>query len=180
MTAIRQPTMSATTQYGHLPASNPQQTSMNQAPPEFLQAQWFFPIFAIMWVSSSALLSILGGWTSLAGKFRAKQRADGKRFRFVSGSMGARVFPVSYGGCLFVTVNEAGFGVSILFPFRLLSPPLFIPWSQVASAETKRFVLVNRAVVRLHGRWPVISIRGAAGKCIVDAYARAQISVKVA
>jgi hypothetical protein len=127
-----------------------------------------------------ALLSMLGGWTSLAGEFRATQRADGERFRFVSGSMGTRVFPVSYGGCLFVTVNETGFGLSILFPFRFLSPPLFIPWSQVASAETKRFFLVNRAIVRLHGRWPAISVRGAAGKCIVDASASQQINVKVA
>jgi hypothetical protein len=130
-------------------------------------------MFALMWVSISALLSVLGGWTSLAGEFRAPHSIGGQRFRFVSGSMGARVFPVNYGGCLFVTVNETGFGLSILFPFRLLSPPLFIPWSQVASVETKRFFLVNRASVRLHGRWPTISVRGAAGKCIVDAYARA-------
>ncbi len=142
-------------------------------PPEFMQPQWFFPMFALMWLGISALLSVLGGWNRLAGSFRATQRADGRRFRFVSGSMGARLFPVSYGGCLFVTVNETGFGLSILFPFRFLSPPLFIPWSQVASAETRRFFLLNRAIVRLHGRWPAISIRGAAGRCIVDAYAHA-------
>ena len=141
-----------------------------------MQPQWFFPMFALMWVSISALLSMLGGWTSLAGEFRATQRTDGQRFRFVSGSMGARVFPVNYGGCLFVTVNETGFGLSILLPFRLLSPPLFIPWSQVASAETKRFLFVNRAIVRLRGHWPAISVRGAAGKCIVDAYAGASKS----
>ena len=137
-----------------------------------MQPQWFFPMFVLMWVSICALLSMLGGWTSLAGEFRATQRTDGQRFRFVSGSMGAPMFPVSYGGCLFVTVNEAGFGLSILFPFRPLSPPLFIPWTEVVSAETKRFFFVSRAVVRLHEHWPAISIRGAAGKSIVDAFAR--------
>ena len=145
-------------------------------PPEFMQPKWFLPVFALMWVGISALLSILGGWTSLAREFRATQRTDGQRFRFVSGSMRARVFPVNYGGCLFVTVNETGFAVSILLLFRILSPPLFIPWSEVASAQTKGFFLVNRAVVRLRGRRPAISVRGAAGRCIVDAYARASRS----
>lgn len=146
---------------------------MNQAtPPEFMQPQWFFPMFALMWVSICALLSMLGGWTSLAGAFRATQRTDGQRFRFVSGSMGARMFPVSYRGCLFVTVNEIGFGLSILFPFRPLSPPLFIPWKEVASVDAKRFFFVSRAIVRLHRHWPAISIRGTAGRSILDAFAR--------
>lgn len=144
---------------------------MNQAPPpEFMQPQWFFPTFALMWIGISALLSKVGGWKNLAGEFRATQPTNGQRFRFVSGSMGARRFPVSYRSCLFVTVNETGFRLAIFFPFRFWSPPLFIPWTEVAAAETKRLFFVNRAIVQLHGRWPAISIRGAAGKSIVDAY----------
>jgi hypothetical protein len=135
-------------------------------------------MFALMWVSICVVLSILGGWRSLAGEFRATQCTDGQRFRFVSGSMGTRKFPVSYGGCLFVTVNDLGFGLSILFPFRPLSPPLFIPWTEVASAETKRFFFVSRAIVRLRGHWPAISIRGTAGKSIVDAFARVSKSTR--
>lgn len=150
---------------------------MNQAtPPEFMQQLWFFPMFVLIWVGVCAVLSMLGGWTSLAGEFRARQRTDGQRFRFVFGSMGSRKFRVSYGGCLFVTVNETGFGLSVLLPFRPLCPPLFIPWTEVVSAETRRLFFVNRAIVRLHRHWPAISIRGAAGKSIVDAFARASKS----
>ena len=141
-------------------------------PPEFMQPQWFFPLFALIWAGISVLLSVLGGWASLTAQFRATQRVEGERFRFVSGSMGAPVFPVSYGSCLFVTVNELGFGLSILFPFRLFSPPLFIPWAQVASVETKRIVFMSRVVVRLHDRWPTISLRGGAGTRILEAYGR--------
>ncbi len=146
---------------------------MNQAPsPEFIQPEWFFPVFVLMWVSICALLSMVGGWMSLATEFRATQRAEGQRFRFVCGSMGVRLLPVNYGGCLFVTVNDTGFRLSILLPFRLLSPPLFIHWKDVASVETKRFLFVSRAIVRLHRHWPAISIYGAAGKSVADAYAR--------
>ena len=137
-----------------------------------MQPQWFFPMFALMWVCISALFSMLGGWMNLAGEFRARQGTEGQRFRFISGSMGIRLFPVSYGSCLFVTINGTGFGLSILFPFRFLSPPLFIPWTAVASVETKRFFFMSRAIVRVHGHWPAMSIRGAAGRSIVDTYDR--------
>ena len=138
-----------------------------------MQPQWLFPMFALMWVGICALLSMLGGWTSLAGEFRATQRTDGQRFRFVSGSMGSRMLPVSYGGCLFVTVNEIGFGLSLLFPFRPLSPPLFIPWTEVASAETKRFFFREVAPsFGFTGTGQQYRSVGAGGKSIVDAFAR--------
>lgn len=111
----------------------------NSTPLVFLQPQWFFPLFALMWVAISFLLSQTSGWSKLAAQFKSKQVAEGEQFRFVSGSMGIRPFPVSYGGCLFLTVNEVGFRLSLLFPFRLFCPPLFIPWKAVESVEQKRF-----------------------------------------
>ena len=118
------------------------------------------------------MLAILGGWASLATYFRANGPVQGERFRFVSGSMGARFLPVSYGSCLFLTVNETGFRVAILFLFRLLSPPLFIPWKAVASVEPKRFLFFRYTVVHLRDQWPRISIRGTAGREIELAYGR--------
>ena len=111
--------------------------TVNQpAPPWLLEPQWFFPFFALFWFTVTALLAILSGWRSLATYFRTEAPVEGEQFRFVSGSMGARFFPVSYRNCLFVTVNETGFGLSILALLRLLSPPLFIPWEAVASVES--------------------------------------------
>ena len=139
--------------------------------PEFMQPQWFIPFFALVWAGITGMLAVLGGWSSLATTFRAQQPAQGERFRFASGSIGARLLPVSYGGCLFITVNEEGFGLSILFPFRLLSPPLFIPWRDVKSVEPKQFLLSRYTVVRLRNHWPNISLRGAAGERMRQAYA---------
>ena len=136
----------------------------------YMQPEWFFPLFAVMWLAISGSLSGIGGWFSLARTLRALEPASGRRFRFVSGSMGAKIFPVSYGGCLFVTINSKGFGLALLFPFRFLSPPLFIPWSQVESVETRKFLFVDRTVVGIRDQWPLVSIRGAAGRCLDETY----------
>jgi hypothetical protein len=146
---------------------------LNQTqPPWFLEPQWFFPFFVLIWLGVSGLLALVSGWWSLATHFRTEDSVQGGTFRFASGSMGARLFPVHYGNCLFVTVNENGFGLAILFLFRMFCPPLFIPWSAIASIEPKRFLLFSYTLVRLREQWPTISLRGSAGREIEQAYAR--------
>jgi hypothetical protein len=141
--------------------------------PTYMEPQWFFPMFAVMWFGITGLLAHVGGWASLASTFRATQPAIGERFRFVSGSMGAKFFPVSYGGCLFFAVSDTGIHLSILFPFRFLSPPLFIPWSQVESVTPKRFLFSRYTSIRVCDQWPTISVRGNASKFINEVYTRA-------
>src|SRR5580704_5661625 len=95
--------------------------------PAVMQSEWFFPLFVLWWLFLTGLLAYFGGWTSLAGRLRADGPdvpVDGKRFRFASGSLGRRFFPVSYGNCLFVVVAPQGLRLSIFLPFRFLSPPL--------------------------------------------------------
>jgi hypothetical protein len=142
-------------------------------PPWLLEPQWFFALFVLLWAGVTGLLAILGGWASLATYFRADGPVQGDRFRFVSGSMGIRFLPVNYGNCLFVTVNDAGFRLSIFFLFRIFSPPLFIPWKAIASIETKRFLFFYPyIVVQLQDQWPRISIYGGAGRRIAQAHGR--------
>lgn len=141
--------------------------------PELLEPQWFIPAFAVMWLVIGGLLSLLSGWWSLASRFAAVDTIPGERFRFVTGSMGVRFFPVNYGNCLFVTVNDEGFRLAILFVFRFLSPPLFIPWARVESVVEKRFLFMRYAVIRVRDNWPTLSFYGKAGKRILETYARA-------
>lgn len=141
-------------------------------PPELLEPQWFIPAFALIWFGISGLLSLLSGWGSLASRFPAEEEIQGERFRFVSGSMGLPFFPVNYGNCLFLTINERGFRLRILFPFRFLSPPLFVPWASIDSVVEKRFLLMRYAAIRIRENWPVISFYGKAGKRILEVYAR--------
>jgi hypothetical protein len=134
---------------------------------------WFIPVFVVFWLVITGLLSILGGWYTLSKQFQTSASIDGQRFRFASGSFGRYPFPVTaYGNCLFVTVADTGLRIAILFPFRFLSPPIFVPWEAVAAVESKTFLFFKYCVIRLRRGWPAIAIRGAAGGVIADMFAR--------
>jgi hypothetical protein len=137
------------------------------------QPQWLVLFVALVWVVISGLLALLGGWLRLATAFRAEEQVDGEKFRFVSGSLGVRALPVRYNNCFFLTVNDSGFRLSIVLLFRLFCPPLFIPWRAVESVDVRRVLLLRYTVVRLREHWPILSIRGSAGRRIEELYARA-------
>jgi hypothetical protein len=142
-------------------------------PSQFLQPQWFIPLFVCLWLAISAVLALAGGWFSLSREFRADDVVEGERFGFASGSMGLWPFPVTvYRNSLFLTVNDSGFRLSVLFLFRFLSAPLFIPWSAVKAIETGRFLFVRYTLVRLNRRWPAVALRGEAGECLAQTYER--------
>lgn len=94
----------------------------------------FFPFFIFFWCAISFTLSLIGGWFSLSQHYRAKQPFVGERWRMRSGSMRL----VSYGSCLILGSNAEGLFLSVFFLFRIGHPPLFIPWSEVASVEQYR------------------------------------------
>jgi len=138
-----------------------------------IELRWFLPLFAAGWLLITGLLAHAGGWSTLARHFRSSaEPASGERFRFVSGSMGTRAFPVSYGRCLFLMVSPGGFALSILLPFRFQSPPLFIPWSQVETVEAKRLLFLSYTLIRLRSQWPEISVSGRAGRRIKEVHER--------
>ena len=143
----------------------------------YAQSQWFLPLFAILWLGITALLAMLSGWPSLAKRFPAIPSAVGKRLGFVSASIGPLAwFPVSYSRCLFLTVGPAGVAVSILFPFRLLSPPFWLPWSAVASVTERSSFFGRSVVVRLRDSPVRLSFRGGAGRSVLAAYSAARRS----
>ncbi len=134
---------------------------------------WFFPFFVVMWVGVCSLLAVLSGWNSLASRFPSERAIEGEHFRFASAAFGRPWFPVSYGNCLFFTVAPAGLRLSILFLFRPLIPPMFIPWSQVESVSGHRFLFVRSTVIHFRDHWSGVKVYGRAGQCILKAYERA-------
>ncbi len=140
--------------------------------PDAFDPQWLLPLIVLLWFGVTGLISLLSGWSSLAFQFRAAGPAQGEKFRFVKASVGRRFLPVNYSNCLFVTINETGFHLAILFLFRFLSPPLFIPWLQVESIAEKRLLYMRYVAVKIRGQWPTISIYGKAGKRILEVYAK--------
>ena len=146
--------------------------------PEFMQPQWFFPLFAVGWFAVCGVLALSSGWRSLAERFPAPAQVNGERFRFASASMGlVPWFPVRYSGCVFFTVGTAGLAMSLLFLFRFLSPPLFVPWSQVASVEEKAGFFGRRAVVRFKNSAVVLTLYGRAASSVTSTHAKAHAAV---
>ena len=93
------------------------------------------------YVIVSIVISYVGGWASLARKFRFRGQFHGSRWRGQSGLMR---WIAGYHNCLTVGANENGLYLAG-FPFLLLGhPPLLIPWNEVSHA--KRMTLFSSMV----------------------------------
>jgi hypothetical protein len=136
---------------------------------------WFLLWFVLLWTILSVLLAFFSGWVSLSRRFRSDVKHEGKNFRWISGSMGWRWFPVGYRSCLSVTVTNSGVGLSVIFLFRLLCPPLFIPWSAVTAVRSGRFLFRPYAALDISGAWSEIRVYGKAAHCMLE-YAPAKIN----
>jgi hypothetical protein len=136
-----------------------------------MQEAWLLAIFIAGWFLVSGLLAHIGGWASLARDFAAGAPDAGERYRFISGSVGHRFFPVHYRGCLFLTITREGLHLSVLFLFRFQTPPLLIPWQLVESMAEERQFFTRYTIITLRSRWQHIRLRGEVGDSVRAAYA---------
>jgi hypothetical protein len=153
--------------------TQPRATSRKGLFPEYMQ-QSFLPVFVLGWFLVTGLLAYLSGWVALAARFRADGPVDGARFQFSSGSLGRRFLPVSYGNCLFVTVNPQGLRLAIFLPFRFLSPPLYISWKDIDSMTERRILFFDVVTFTICDSWVLLSLRGAPGRGAKEAYSAAK------
>jgi hypothetical protein len=131
-------------------------------------SEWFFPAFVVFWLAICGTLSLLGGWHELAERFKTGEAVEGERFRFRSGAIGWRAFPVSYGGCLFASVGPKAFRLSILFPFRFLHPPLVIPWAEVERCEPTKLWFMKYVAVYVKDFGRCLMFDGSLGQKMLD------------
>ena len=131
---------------------------------------WFLLLFVIAWPGTCAIISLTGGWHRLAKKFHSTSEIDGEKFRFASMSLGTGLFPVRYRHTLFVTVGRAGITMSVNFLFRVLHPPLFIPWSAVEIVRPETSWLVTHTAVYIRGFDKRLLFRGRTGKKILATF----------
>ena len=129
----------------------------------------FFTIgFPLLWVVIAALSSLASGWWSLSGKFRAETpAAEANDNRVFFGTLGWWLFPAQYSNVLYVTVDPAGIYLSIHFLFRVMHPPLFIPWASIESVVDKRFLVFDCARIRIRDSWPALCLYGQAGRAVL-------------
>ena len=120
-----------------------------------------------LWLGICAILSYQSGWHRLAGKFPSTSPAEGTSFSLTSGLIGT----ITYASALSLTVGHQGLRMAVLFPFRFQSPPLFIPWTAVVSADVRGRALSKHALVSLRDGCPAITIYGRAGQKVANAFA---------
>jgi hypothetical protein len=134
----------------------------------------------VVWVALGAASLLLFAnavaWQVLARRCRSAEGcAQSLRLRFASSSVGfVGWFPLSYPGCTTVSVSAAGLCMSVPFPFRLVAPPISLPWSQVQSVAVERWALVQRTVLRVRGTRAKLAFAGEVASSIASAYSEAQ------
>jgi hypothetical protein len=96
--------------------------------------------FPVIWVALSLFMSSVGGWAALAARYPDRNSERGPTYYLRSGAVGA----VGYRSCLILRVCDNGLRMSVLFPFRIGHPPLFIPWDQFHNAEIAWFLFFPR------------------------------------
>jgi hypothetical protein len=134
--------------------------------------EWLFPAIVFLWLAFSGILSVFGGWHELAQRFSDDKTLEGTHFRFRSGAIGWRFFPVNYGNCLFVTVGRDGFVLSIFLLLRFMHPRLVIPWSAVERCEPVKFWFANHIAVYIAGFKRRLLFTGKLGQKMLDAWTK--------
>jgi hypothetical protein len=118
---------------------------------------WFWPLFPVLfvglWCVISYLLAWMSGWRRLAAHYSADLPVGGQRFRFRS----AQTRLVRFNHCLNFAATPAGLHLWLLLPFRLGSPPLLVPWTDLSATTVRRFLLSGTALG--FARAPKVKIR---------------------
>ena len=107
--------------------------------------------FGAAWAIMFTLISRAGGWALLAEQYRSQETFTGSTWSFQKGQMR---WMVGYNNCLTVGADPRGLYISILFPFRLGHPPLFIPWRDISRAS-KKVLWINFIELRLGREVPI-------------------------
>jgi hypothetical protein len=77
-----------------------------------------------LWVLVSAVISYIGGWNTLAKRFRFRMPFLGEKW---GGQSGRMRWIAGYGNCLTLGCNPQGLYLAIMPLFRFRHPPLLIP-----------------------------------------------------
>ena len=131
-------------------------------------ALWLIiPFYAlVLWLLVSAVTSYVGGWTTLAKRFRLRKAFVGQRWPRQSGHMR---WIAGYGNCLTVGCSPEGLYLAMVPLFRFRHPPLLVPWNEVSIARRRilffhfvRFRVGHELDIPLYLRWKLADRLGQA------------------
>lgn len=107
------------------------------------EAPVFLLLFAVLWLHLCVIWSLAGGWYKLARLFRAQQVFKGRKWPFQGAVMRwTRAYRVTVGA------NRAGLHIAC-FLFRILHPPLFIPWEEISIGRNREWVFGGQVCLML-------------------------------
>lgn len=98
--------------------------------PQWMSPLWFVLAFAVVWAAVTWLISHASGWVGLAQCYRARRQAQGIALRVRAARMGQGAIG-RFRNVLTLWVSAGGLHLRLLFLFRINSPDLFVPWSDV-------------------------------------------------
>jgi len=97
---------------------------------------WVFPLFFIfLWWVILTILSYVSGWASLAERYRVERGFTGVVWNWQSGEMRR----VNFQHSLRFGADPTDLYLAMMPPFHFRTPPLLIPWNDVAVSRGKRF-----------------------------------------
>jgi hypothetical protein len=111
----------------------------------------FLIYFLALWVAVTSLLGFLSGWPMLAREYRAANRPSGTTLR---GEV-SRIGIVPEHNVTGMVVSEQGLYLWTLWPFRLLRPPLLIPWANFQNVRQGKFLWRKWYVIETETAVPI-------------------------
>jgi hypothetical protein len=111
----------------------------------------------IFWNLAVGLISLAGGWHSMAKSHRLPERhlGSGRVFTFQSVILGLLG---NYRSCVNVTIHDEGIIMRPVVPYRFLHDPIFIAWSGISGAVRSGFFIFKGVSFRAGKR--NITLRG--------------------
>ena len=125
------------------------------------------PIFVTVWVSLSALFSVLSGWRKLSYYYPWQEPTRAISIGGASVSVGHGGLAVTYSG-VYISVSPSGMTLSAKLLVRLFHPPFFIPWSEIVSCQREKQFLWQVTSFRLKTAKQVLKVSGKAGLKVYD------------
>ncbi|MCB0034284.1 MAG: hypothetical protein KDE51_09705, partial [Anaerolineales bacterium] len=96
----------------------------------------FLIVFPLFWSTIVFMISLLGGWATIAERYPYREPLNPKCFSLQSGILR---YMMNYNGVLKICVDDEGLYFSVLFLFRPGHTPFFVPWEEIEGQVRQHF-----------------------------------------
>jgi hypothetical protein len=106
----------------------------------------FALFFVTVWCAALFAVSRVSGWALLANRFRTDSPFPGRTWTWQSARLR---WGSNYNNCLTLGSDPSGLYLSMMFIFRIASPALLIPWTEVTVWRRRQFLFFRFVEFRL-------------------------------